>query len=1150
VTVPFQNLNLHISKSSKKNGLETVVKDGSGNAVAEHSSQLYADPYLLSTLEDSVGKDVKKTSEVIQKFGLGLYHAVFGGEVLGYYKSLLNNPADIHLKLVFKHNEPDLLRLPWEFLFDGTNFLSAYPRLTMLRALDGVPLIMRTPIEGKIRILVIVSSPLDLPESMRLQFEQEQLFIYQALDRLDAQNKVEIEFLEEASLKNIQDELDDKEYHILHYSGHGDYSDKEDAAYLLLEDDTGKKSRLVDNKTFAGLLAGYNSLRLVFLSGCQTAKTSGRRALSDLATPLLLSGVPAVVAMQYSVTDGSAMDLAKKFYTEIGNGIPVDLALTRARKELSLSESFGQVEFGTPVLFSSDPDCLAVAVDKKAAADEIIRVSLKPNVVLGLEQLGRQFIGRRRELRRIKEDFLARGIRAVVLHGIGGIGKTVTATQIAGKLATNFHGIYAFDCRSGLTIEEILIQLNEFLKRLGVQELDAAMKAQIPVEQKVDYLAQALSQVKLLLIFDNFETLLPEEKDRREIADPSLKKGLGALVKQCTDGSRFLFTSRYTFNLTDERLTNVIDEINLGEMGRIEALQVMNRFPEIADADWEIKEEIYARIGGHPYTINIFGRHARHTSAQKVLADLSGVQREMVDFTLLDKSYQKLSDRAKKIIDGAAVFKKAVRLSGLQWMVKTNGRLPDITNEIEELMHWGLIIKIDEDGDAFYQVHMLVRDFVRRITKDDDWKQHQITGARYYEDLVNMTHDIWDYLEARELYFDAGEFDEAGGIVRNVMEPLYIWGFIELVRKLNQETIDTATGEIKAAAYHNLGVIYQGQGDYEKAIEKYTQSLKIEEELGNKGGIANSLHQLGMIHQAQGNYDKALEKYTQSLKIEEELRNKRGIAQALHQLGTIHHAQGDYKQALEKYTQSLKINEALGDQALVAATLHNIAAIHHVQGEYKQALEKYTQSLRIREALGDMRGIAESLHQLGMLHEDQDEYEQAIEKYTESLKIKEALGDKRGIAYTLGQLGNIYKGQGEYDKAIENYNLCLKYSEELGDKASFAKCLHALGMIHQAQGDYDQALEKCTQSLKIEEALGDKDGIAITLGQMGRIYEAQKKYKEALSNYLFAYVTFEQLKSPNLDIVKGFIAGLREKIGEKKFNKLLAEVQKEEKGGK
>ena len=37
------------------------------------------------------------------------------------------------------------------------------------------------------------------------------------------------------------------------------------------------------------------------------------------------------------------------------------------------------------------------------------------------------------------------------------------------------------------------------------------------------------------------------------------------------------------------------------------------------------------------------------------------------------------------------------------------------------------------------------------------------------------------------------------------------------------------------------------QGNYEEAVKKYNQSLKIKEELGDKSGIAITLHQLGMI---------------------------------------------------------------------------------------------------------------------------------------------------------------------------------------------------------------------------------------------------------------------------------------------------------------
>ncbi|MBI5417619.1 CHAT domain-containing protein [Candidatus Poribacteria bacterium] len=72
----------------------------------------------------------------------------------------------------------------------------------------------------------------------------------------------------------ILSKLDEEEYHIIHYTGHGVYSEQDRKGYLLLEDDSGK-SNPVDNDTFADLLAGYDSLRLVVLSGCQTSKNFG-----------------------------------------------------------------------------------------------------------------------------------------------------------------------------------------------------------------------------------------------------------------------------------------------------------------------------------------------------------------------------------------------------------------------------------------------------------------------------------------------------------------------------------------------------------------------------------------------------------------------------------------------------------------------------------------------------------------------------------------------------------------------------------------------------------------------------------------------------------------------------------------------------------
>ncbi len=202
----------------------------------------------------------------------------------------------------------------------------------------------------------MISSPLDLPGSHRLQTRKERMLIHQAVDSAHESDRLDMDFLEKASLRNIQEVFDKGEYHILHFTGHGIYSRQERTCYLLLEDDFGSAMR-VDNDTVADLFSRHESLRLVVLSGCQTALSVGHRVMGALPATLLAKNIPAVIAMQYSVTDRSATDLAKTLFTGISEGLPLDLALTNARRALLASRNEGMVDFGTPVLYG-EPDCL------------------------------------------------------------------------------------------------------------------------------------------------------------------------------------------------------------------------------------------------------------------------------------------------------------------------------------------------------------------------------------------------------------------------------------------------------------------------------------------------------------------------------------------------------------------------------------------------------------------------------------------------------------------------------------------------------------------------------------------------------------------------------------------------------------------------
>ena len=66
-------------------------------------------------------------------------------------------------------------------------------------------------------------------------------------------------------------------------------------------------------------------------------------------------GTPAVVAMQYEITDQAAIEFSRYFYNSIAAGTPVDAAVARARRGMAIAIP-NTLEWGTPVLFMRASD--------------------------------------------------------------------------------------------------------------------------------------------------------------------------------------------------------------------------------------------------------------------------------------------------------------------------------------------------------------------------------------------------------------------------------------------------------------------------------------------------------------------------------------------------------------------------------------------------------------------------------------------------------------------------------------------------------------------------------------------------------------------------------------------------------------------------
>ena len=102
-------------------------------------------------------------------------------------------------------------------------------------------------------------------------------------------------------------------------------------------------------------MADHSALRLAVLNACEGAQTGTQALYASIAEHLVRRGLPAVLAMQYTITDAAAVEFTHSFYGALANELPVDAACAEARKAMSLAAP-DSWEWATPVLFLRSPD--------------------------------------------------------------------------------------------------------------------------------------------------------------------------------------------------------------------------------------------------------------------------------------------------------------------------------------------------------------------------------------------------------------------------------------------------------------------------------------------------------------------------------------------------------------------------------------------------------------------------------------------------------------------------------------------------------------------------------------------------------------------------------------------------------------------------
>jgi hypothetical protein len=293
--------------------------------------------------------------QAARKFGGDLFEAVINEELRSQLRASLNEAQNRNMGLRIRlhlSETPELMNLPWEYLYDKTmdQFLVLTIETPLVRYLEVPRKIPPLTIAPPLNILVLISSPSDYPP---LDVEREWSHLQDGLKDLIQRGAVTLDRLEKPTLSHLQRYLRRKEYHIFHYIGHGGFDETSQGSVLILEDEA-KRGRAIGGELLGTLMQDEKTLRLAVLNACEGARTAIQDPFAGAAQKLVQRGLPAVIAMQFEITDEASITFAHEFYNALADGYPVDAALSEARKAiLGLGND---IEWGIPVLYMRAPD--------------------------------------------------------------------------------------------------------------------------------------------------------------------------------------------------------------------------------------------------------------------------------------------------------------------------------------------------------------------------------------------------------------------------------------------------------------------------------------------------------------------------------------------------------------------------------------------------------------------------------------------------------------------------------------------------------------------------------------------------------------------------------------------------------------------------
>ncbi len=670
------------------------------------------------------------------------------------------------------------------------------------------------------------------------------------------------------------------------------------------------------------------------------------------------------------------------------------------------------------------------------------------------------FVGREEELARLRD--LIAWQRLITLTGVGGVGKTRLARQLAVLLA-NSCPVYFVELAS---LGDGTLVVQAVAANLGLREQ--------PGQPLLHAVAEALHNGEPLLVLDNCEHLTA-----------AVAVFVHQLLQRCPT-LHILTTSREVLRVEGETVLLLpplglpthpqagLDEISRTDAVRLFVERAWSNQPRftLSEQNRAAVLAICEQLEGLPLAIELAAARLRLLTVEQVAAGLGDrfsllttgsrtvLPRQQTLRALVDWSYNLLTPVEARLFRCLSVFAGGFSLAAVSAVaqVDSTGVLEQVGGLVDKSL-----LQASSAGDEprFTMLETLRQYAAQHLHKQVGAAEEAIRlrHASYYLELAEAgevglsgaEQPLWlrrleqehDNIRAALGWSLAGGAPEVGLRLVSALSLFYqIHGHLSEGQRWFAAALAAAAdapAALRAKALNGAGLLFGFQNDMAAAYRFFSESLTLYQSAGDHRGSLAPLGNLAIMANAAGDLATTQRLLETSITLARELGEPEVIGQALIRLSMFALEHGDLDQAAATADETLSIFKQLGDQHGTAVAYHNLGHVAMLRGNYQAAARLLAESVAVNTTLDNDLGVAVTNLVRGTLAQLQADYEGSRELLQASLQVFASLGIQISISTALEVWAELLVAEGQLERAVHLYAAAARLREQVGYERTSSK---------------------------------------------------------------------------------------------------------------